>query len=154
MNNAFLFFCSKFRGQEIRIKFNFIHFLQVKDLRIFAYIWITLQDFPTILLFEYLPVIKKSAKGKNNCFSSLVHGKNLQNRDLRIISILRDCEKKNVDTTTIIEGKNMRIFFFYSTHEYIKWNGYFTNIGIISENRHDSTKLATILRVNRLKCKY
>ena len=63
--------------------------------------------------------------------------------------ILRDCEKKNVDTTTIIEGKNMRIFFFYSTHEYIKWNRYFTNIGKISENRHDSTKLATILRGNR-----
>ena len=111
--NGLLFLRSKFPVQELRIKLKFIHFLQVKDLRNFAYICITLQDFPTILLYQYL--INKLAKGKKNCFSSLVRRENLQNRDLRIMSILRDCEKKNVDTTTIIEGKNMRIFFLFCT---------------------------------------
>ena len=73
--NALLFLHSKFQVKELRIKLRFIHVfqvLQVKDLRKFEYIWITLQDFPTILLYRYL--IKKSAKGKKNyCFSSLVH---------------------------------------------------------------------------------
>ena len=72
--NALLFLHSKFQVKELRIKLRFIHVfqvLQVKDLRKFAYIWITLQHFPTILLYRYL--IKKSAKGKKNyCFSSLV----------------------------------------------------------------------------------
>ena len=67
--NCFLFLRSKFPVKENRIKLMFMNVfqvLQVKLLRQFAYIWITLQDFPTLLLYQYL--IKKSAKGKKKLF--------------------------------------------------------------------------------------
>ena len=69
--NCFLFLRSKFPVKENRIKLMFINVfqvLQVKLLRQFAYIWITLQDFPTLLLYQYL--IKKSVKGKKKLFLS------------------------------------------------------------------------------------
>ena len=115
--NALLFLHSKFQVKELRIKLRFMNVfqvLQVKDLRKFEYIWITLQAFPTILLYWYL--IKKSVKGKKNyCFSSLVRGEMLVTQDLRIFCILRDCGKKTIDKTTNIAGKNMKFlkFLFY-----------------------------------------